>query len=453
MAYLFNGATHIINRADSVLQTWPITMHGRIRLTGGNDGLVHCIMGMWEAGADNGFRLQVERVASNMTARCGSKASGSASNANSTTNMNDTNWHSVIGEISAANARQVWLDNAGNATNTTSLTPGTLTKTSVGAHDNGGTLSGNIAHELADVALWSVALTTEEREALKNGLSPALIRPDKLEIYLPLMRSATDFMGGAFTVTAATVADHPRVYMPARSRIVSKAGAVIGATGTSVETDTALSLAAVQIKAAGVGLETDAALALSSARPVGLATETDSALALTSGSAAPVGLASETGTAISLAGVSVRALGLSVETDSALALGALAIRPVGLASSTEASLLLGSAMPAAPANDNEVALSLVPVSARQCGVSAEVETAQPCLPVQLRLVGASIETDAALALSPGAYSVGLATETNTSLALAGATVSRLTGPRPAAGASRLRTNLSTGARPAAISRG
>ena len=41
MAYLFNGATHIISRGDAVLQTWPITLHGRIRMTNPGDGLDH----------------------------------------------------------------------------------------------------------------------------------------------------------------------------------------------------------------------------------------------------------------------------------------------------------------------------------------------------------------------------------------------------------------------------
>ena len=56
MAYLFNGATHIISRGDAVLQTWPITLHGRIRMTNPGDGLDHTIVGLWEAGSNKGFR-------------------------------------------------------------------------------------------------------------------------------------------------------------------------------------------------------------------------------------------------------------------------------------------------------------------------------------------------------------------------------------------------------------
>ena len=249
MAYLFNGATHIISRSDAVLQSWPITLHGRIRLTNPGDGLDHTIVGLWEAGSNNGFRLQVECPGSLTKARCGTKAGGTAANATTTTTITDTNWHSVVGEITAANARQVWLDNGGNGSSSTSLTPGTLTKTTAGAYDNGGTIGGNVAHELADIAVWSVALTSDERASLAAGVSPLLIRPDKLEIYLPLMRGGNDYMGGAFTVTDATVADHPRVYMPSRAQQLVKTAAASGTTYNDTLTSTATATDGITVSA------------------------------------------------------------------------------------------------------------------------------------------------------------------------------------------------------------
>lgn len=271
MAYLFNGATHIISRGDAVLQTWPITLHGRIRMTNPGDGLDHTIVGLWEAGSNNGFRLQVEFPGSLTKARCGTKAGGTAANATTTTTITDTNWHSVVGEITAANARQVWLDNGGNGSSSTSLTPGTLTKTTAGAYDNGGTIGGNVAHELADIAVWSVALTSDERASLAAGVSPLLIRPDKLEIYLPLMRGGNDYMGGAFTVTDATVADHPRVYMPSRAQQLVKTAASTGINGTASITEAGDTSAAVgTVALAAAASITEAADTVSSSATLSL---------------------------------------------------------------------------------------------------------------------------------------------------------------------------------------
>jgi hypothetical protein len=214
MAYLFNGATHVIRRADAVVTTWPITMHGRIRLTGSlPTGAEHHIIGLFEAATNNGFSIKVEDRTGAMKAGATTKASGAASSAFSSTSISDNNWHSVIGQITGSSNRQVWLDAGGNASQLTARSPGVITKTTIGAIESGAALSGNVGHEVADVALWAGTLTADEMQALASGVSPALIRPDILEIYLPLIRGGNDQRGGVFTVTAATVADHPRVYM------------------------------------------------------------------------------------------------------------------------------------------------------------------------------------------------------------------------------------------------
>lgn len=412
MAYLFNGATHIINRADAVLQTWPLTIHGLIRLTANNDGLDHCILGFWEAGANNGFRLMVASQAGSMKVRVATKASGVASAASSTTAISDLNWHSAVGEITAANARQCWLDNAGNGSGTTSLTPGALTKTTIGAQDNGGTIDSNIGHELADVAVWSGTLTADERAALSSGVSPLLIRPDILEIYLPLMRGGDDYMGAAFTVTNATVADHPRVYMPARPQVF-KTAAVSSITGTASITEagdtvsaaSALAIAgAASISEAGDTASSTSTLALAAALASTEAADTSSA----TGALAIVGTA-----AITEAGDTVSASGVGVVSIS------------GTASITEASDTASSA--------GTLALAAV------ASITEAGDTVSGVGALAIRgLVAANENSDTVSAVG----TIG-----------AVATASRLTGSRPTSGASTLRLNFSSGARPAAVSRG
>lgn len=412
MAFFFNGATHVLSRSGAVLQTWPLTIHGLIRLTANNDGLDHCILGFWEAGANNGFRLMVASQAGSMKVRVATKAGGAASSASSTTAISDLNWHSAVGEITAANARQCWLDNGGNGSSSTSLTPGTLTKTSIGAQDNGGTIDSNIGHELANVAVWSGTLTADERAALANGVSPLLIRPDILEIYLPLMRGGDDYMGAAFTVTNATVADHPRVYMPARPQVF-KTAAVSSITGTASITEagdtvsaaSALAIAgAAIISEAGDTASSTSTLALAAALASTEAADTSSA----TGALAIVGTA-----AITEAGDTVSASGVGVVSIS------------GTASITEASDTASSA--------GTLALAAV------ASITEAGDTVSGVGALAIRgLVAANENSDTVSAVG----TIG-----------AVATASRLTGSRPTSGASTLRLNFSSGARPAAVSRG
>ena len=455
MAYLFNGATHIISRSDAVLQSWPITLHGRIRLTNPGDGLDHTIVGLWEAGSNNGFRLQVEFPGSLTKARCGTKAGGSASNATSSTTITDTNWHSVVGEITSASARQVWLDNGGNGSSSTSLTPGTLTKTTAGAYDNGGTLGGNVAHELADVAVWSVTLTSDERASLAAGVSPLLIRPDKLEIYLPLMRGGNDYMGGAFTVTNATVADHPRVYMPSRAQQLVKTAASTGINGTASITEAGDTAAAVgTVALAAAASITESADTVSSTSTLAIAAALASTEAGdTASSASTLALAgaaniAEAGdTSSSASKIAIAAVLAATEAgDTSAATGALAI--VGAAAITEA----GDTVSAS-------GVGVVSISGTASITEADDTAASVAT---LKIAGVSAITEAGdTTASTGALAINgqLAANDNDDTVSATATIGdgvatiRTTGLRPTDGSSTLRLNLSGGSRPSAISRG
>ena len=455
MAYLFNGATHIISRSDAVLQSWPITLHGRIRLTNPGDGLDHTIVGLWEAGSNNGFRLQVEFPGSLTKARCGTKAGGSASNATSSTTITDTNWHSVVGEITSASARQVWLDNGGNGSSSTSLTPGTLTKTTAGAYDNGGTLGGNVAHELADVAVWSVTLTSDERASLAAGVSPLLIRPDKLEIYLPLMRGGNDYMGGAFTVTNATVADHPRVYMPSRAQQLVKTAASTGINGTASITEAGDTAAAVgTVALAAAASITESADTVSSTSTLAIA----AALASTE-----AGDTASSASTLALAGAAnIAEAGDTSSSTSTLAIAAaLAATEAGDTSSVTGTLAIVGAAAITEAGDTVSASGVGVVSISGTASITEADDTAASV-ATLKIAGVSAITEAGdTTASTGALAINgqLAANDNDDTVSATATIGdgvatiRTTGLRPTDGSSTLRLNLSGGSRPSAISRG
>lgn len=455
MAYLFNGATHVLSRSGAALQTWPLTIHGLIRLTANNDGLDHCILGFWESGANNGFRLMVASQAGSMKVRVATKAGGAAYSASSTTAISDLNWHSAVGEITAANARQCWLDNGGNGSSSTSLTPGTLTKTSIGAQDNGGTIDSNIGHELANVAVWSGTLTADERAALANGVSPLLIRPDILEIYLPLMRGGNDYMGGAFTVTNATVADHPRVYMPSRAQQLVKTAASTGINGTASITEAGDTAAAVgTVALAAAASITESADTVSSTSTLAIA----AALASTE-----AGDTASSASTLALAGAAnIAEAGDTSSSTSTLAIAAaLAATEAGDTSSVTGTLAIVGAAAITEAGDTVSASGVGVVSISGTASITEADDTAASV-ATLKIAGVSAITEAGdTTASTGALAINgqlAANENSDTVSAVGtigavATASRLTGSRPTSGASTLRLNFSSGARPAAVSRG
>lgn len=82
--------------------------------------------------------------------------------------------------------------------------------------------------DVAEIAIWDVALSAAEAAALGAGYSPALIRPGSCIFYVPAIRSAIDVVGGLpITVggtTPAAPVEHPRIIMPRRRMAGTFAG-------------------------------------------------------------------------------------------------------------------------------------------------------------------------------------------------------------------------------------
>jgi hypothetical protein len=68
--------------------------------------------------------------------------------------------------------------------------------------------------DIAEVGIWSVALTAAEIASLAKGMTCDKIRPQSLVFYTPLVRDLNDQKGGIAITNnnGATVANHTRVY-------------------------------------------------------------------------------------------------------------------------------------------------------------------------------------------------------------------------------------------------
>jgi len=134
-------------------------------------------------------------------------------------------WEHACAVFYAANSRAAFHNGANKGTDTVSLTPAGIDRTSIGrAGDStpGYYFDGSIA----EAAIWSAALTDDEVAILAKGVSPLLVRPESLVFYCPLIRDDDEDIVGGLSLTAVngpTVTAHPRV--------LYHAGVQVGARG------------------------------------------------------------------------------------------------------------------------------------------------------------------------------------------------------------------------------
>jgi len=103
-------------------------------------------------------------------------------------------WQHVAGVCASTVSRQAFLDGVGGTVNTASRTPSSVDRIRIGEWTS--TWSRPFDGEIAECAIWNVALSAGEIAAMSNGLSPILIRPESLVSYYPLVRDYIDHVGG-----------------------------------------------------------------------------------------------------------------------------------------------------------------------------------------------------------------------------------------------------------------
>jgi hypothetical protein len=139
---------------------------------------------------------------------------GSFSGANSTAAYSTNTWHHACGVFTSTTSRTIYLDGGNSATNTDNRAA-TPQEIRIGvALDGNNNPTAYMDGRIAEVGIWSAALTADEVASLAKGMTCDKVRPESLVFYAPLVRDLQDLSGG-LTITnnnTATVATHPRVY-------------------------------------------------------------------------------------------------------------------------------------------------------------------------------------------------------------------------------------------------
>lgn len=106
------------------------------------------------------------------------------------------------------------------------------------AHSHGSGAEG-FTGRMAEAGLWSAALSSDEIGSLADGLSPLAVRPAALLFHYPLVRQTTQELIGGLTLTetgTVSIAAHPRIYMPHRTKARRFTTAVVAASSANMRT-------------------------------------------------------------------------------------------------------------------------------------------------------------------------------------------------------------------------
>lgn len=132
-------------------------------------------------------------------------------------------WHHACGVVNSATSRTVYLNggSSGNDTNNKAVHSFTLNNTHLGGFRVGATTFSPLNGSIAEVAVWSVALSAAEVGMLAKGFAPPLVRPDALVAYWPIfgrMASPEQDRWGNFHMTIngtmSQAAHVPRMFYP-----------------------------------------------------------------------------------------------------------------------------------------------------------------------------------------------------------------------------------------------
>lgn len=204
--YLSSGAGALLTAAPMTMAAWvkPATHNATNDILSISDATVN-------------LHAFVLRQSSTGSIQAVTDASGTLSNSASAGTVSNGTWAHAAAVFASASSRTAYLNGTAATADTTALTPtaGSLGLTLIGAIFGGPQNFYN--GDIAEVALWNVALTAADVAVLALGVSPLLVRPDALVSYSVLDGQSASFeidrMNPArMGISGASSALHPRMF-------------------------------------------------------------------------------------------------------------------------------------------------------------------------------------------------------------------------------------------------
>jgi hypothetical protein len=125
------------------------------------------------------------------------------------------NWSHACGVVASNASRRIYLNGGSSTINTVSLpAQGSFNSAQIFARTASSSVGTFFQGSIAEVGIWSAALTAAEIASLAKGMTCDKVRPQSLVFYAPLVRDLIDQKGGLAITNnnGATVSTHPKIY-------------------------------------------------------------------------------------------------------------------------------------------------------------------------------------------------------------------------------------------------
>lgn len=221
MARLFDDAsTQYLEHGAAVLTAVPFTFSCWFNSDSATDNQCLMFLGL-NSSTNRYFAMHASGNAAGDPVRIFAQNGGTSSVVSTTTGYTVGTTHHACAVFESSTSRHVYIDGGSKASDTTDVTPTTPNVTTIGRRSLS-TPASYFSGMIAEVAIWNIALTDVEVALLAKKISPLMVRPDSLVMYVPIMGKYSpeiDLVGGRdFTVTGATTSQHPRIMYPYNRR-------------------------------------------------------------------------------------------------------------------------------------------------------------------------------------------------------------------------------------------
>ena len=176
-----SASSQYMEASSAVATTHPLTISSWYKPT--NHAANQTVGGCFDTTAQSRFSVEFR---TGQIFRANYNAGGSGQIATGTATVSDGVWAHVCAVFASTTSRSIYTNGADKQTNANSLSENNIHNvTTIGAAHPSTGVAVFANADIAEFAMWIVALTDDEVLSLAKGVSPLRIRPQSLRLYVP----------------------------------------------------------------------------------------------------------------------------------------------------------------------------------------------------------------------------------------------------------------------------